>query len=74
MPDNSMRSERGGAGSFEQDDWLVIDPAVPPAMGKIVHAVDPSTHEHVIRRYVPLHTSDARAPGYVLRPANANPA
>ena len=72
MPDNSMQSGRGGAGSFEQGDWLIVDPAAPLRMGSIVHAVDPTTDENLIRRYMPLHVSDPRAPGFVLKSANSD--
>jgi len=52
-------------------DWLVIDPLVEPKPGSIVHAIDPSTGEEIIRLYIPLHPSNPRAPGFILRAANA---
>ena len=72
MPDNSMQSGRGGAGSFEQGDWLIVDPSAPLRTGSIVHAVDPTTDENLVRRYVPLHVSDLRAPGFILKSANSD--
>jgi SOS-response transcriptional repressor LexA len=52
-------------------DWLVIDPLVEPKPGSIVHAIDPSTGEEIVRLYIPLHPSNPRAPGFILRAANA---
>jgi SOS-response transcriptional repressor LexA len=47
--------------------WAIIDPGKTPKPGDIVHALDPDTGEHILRQYTPLHPSNARAPGAMLR-------
>ena len=49
-----------------EGDVVVVDPAVQPRSGDIVHAVDPSSGAHVIRRFLPLHPSNPRATGFAL--------
>ena len=56
-----------GARSLRRGDWCVIDPASEIRPGDIVHAIDPATGMDVLRTYSPLHPSNPRAPGILLK-------
>lgn len=51
-------------------DVLIGDREMKPVAGDIVVARDPISGIGIIRTYCPLHPSDARAPGYVLKAAH----
>jgi SOS-response transcriptional repressor LexA len=57
-------------GVFKLGDLVLIDKSATPAPGKIVLATAPRTGEYVLRYFSPLHPSDPRAPGFILRAAN----
>lgn len=69
-PDDSMADTKGPR-AIHQGDWCVVDPAEAPAPGDVVHAVDPHTGAHLLRFFIPLHPTNPRAPGFVLRAASA---
>lgn len=56
--------------SLPPGSWLVVDPKVQPSPGDTVHAIDEATDDNVIRIYQPLHPSNPRAPGFLLKAAN----
>jgi transcriptional regulator with XRE-family HTH domain len=53
-------------------DTVIIDPAVQPSPGRFVVARPGDGEQIVLRKWSPLHTSDPRAPGFVLRPVNTD--
>lgn len=57
----------GGQRSISKGDWVVVDPSLELRPGDLVHVVDPSTGEDLLRIYTPLHPSNPRAPGATLR-------
>ncbi len=65
MPDDSMMPK------IAQNDRLLIEPAHAPGPGSVVLA-KVSTGEYVVRRFTPLHSSDPRGNGYILRPNNVD--
>ncbi|MGE0699085.1 MAG: helix-turn-helix domain-containing protein [Hyphomicrobiaceae bacterium] len=64
MKDGSLE---GGRRPICKGDYCIIDPSVPPSPGKPVHALDPATGEHIIRLFSPLHPTNPRAPGFLLK-------
>lgn len=67
VPDDAMA---GGEKQLRRGDTARIDKGAQPSPGDLVHAIDPSTGAHIIRQYAPLHPSNPRAPGFMLRAAN----
>lgn len=70
MPDRSMEIPNGGTKTINFGDTVCFDPSVVPLPGNIVVAVDPASNLTVIRLYYPLHPTDARSPGYLLKAGN----
>lgn len=66
-PDDALRG--GGDKDLRRGEWAIVDPHRQPAAGDLVHAVDPATGAHVLRVFVPLHPTNPRAPGALLRAA-----
>lgn len=58
--------------SLPPGSWLVVDPSVQPSPGDTVHALDEAMGDNVIRIYQPLHPSNPRAPGFMLKAASAS--
>jgi transcriptional regulator with XRE-family HTH domain len=70
IDDDALNGPQAGSHNLKSGDWVVVDPSLTPQNGDLVHAVDPSGNETVIRRFVPLHPSNPRAPGYLLKSYN----
>ncbi|WP_296203188.1 helix-turn-helix transcriptional regulator [uncultured Hyphomicrobium sp.] len=68
--DDTMSHE--GQKSIWRGDWAVVEPTIEPQSGNIVHYVDPKTGESLLRIFQPLHPTNPRAPGFMLRCADPN--
>jgi len=55
-----------------EGDLILINPEIEPTPGRTVLANSPVTDEAVLRSYAPLHPTDERAPGFILRAVNSS--
>jgi DNA-binding XRE family transcriptional regulator len=67
VEDDAMVDASNPRRSIFAQDWCVIEPTRAPTARDIVLAEDPMTGDEVLRQYIPLHPSNERAPGYILR-------